>query len=123
MGRQAPAPGSHAPTRLSRLSLCGADSICMRSLTVAQGRCVWGCVYHAVELAMTLPSPAQVDLDGTVLPAGSGSSSSSDNGSDAGEQRMDTDAAPPALAPPKGPIVDAEGFELVQRRRGRSQRA
>lgn len=64
-----------------------------------------------------------MDLDGTVLPAGSGGSSSSDDGSDGGEQGMDTDAAPQAPAPPKGPVVDADGFELVQRRRGRPQRA
>ncbi|KAK9838512.1 hypothetical protein WJX81_004218 [Elliptochloris bilobata] len=61
----------------------------------------------------------QVDLDGTVLPAGSGgSSSSSEGGSDGEGQRMDTDAGPPTPQPPKGPVVDTDGFELVQRRRG-----
>jgi hypothetical protein len=60
--------------------------------------------------------PSQVDLDGTVLPARSGSSSSDGGGEDSGgDAHMETDSGPPL--PPKGPIVDADGFELVQRRR------
>lgn len=65
---------------------------------------------------------AKVDLDGTVMPAGSGSSSSED-GSNGGEAGMDTESAPPAPPVPKGPIVDEDGFELVQRRRGGARAA
>lgn len=59
----------------------------------------------------------QVDRDGTVMTgsAEASSSESESDGGDAGEVPMDMEAST-AKGVPKGPVVDEEGFELVQRR-------
>ena len=61
----------------------------------------------------------QVDRDGTVM-TGPVEASSSDSESDgeSGEEPMDMEASAAKQAP-MGPVVDEEGFELVQRRRPR----
>lgn len=70
-----------------------------------------------------------MDRDGTVV-AGEGEASSSDSDSDMDEDDMDADEAaagagvqPSCDAPqqPKGPVIDKEGFELVQKRRPRGR--
>ncbi|KAF8067311.1 TSR2 [Scenedesmus sp. PABB004] len=65
-----------------------------------------------------------VDLDGAELDGDSSSGSGSDDGSGNGMDEDMDDAAPapaavPIKAPPAPPVVDADGFELVQKRRGR----
>jgi len=70
----------------------------------------------------------QIDLDGAEIEDGS---SSSGDGSDSEMDQDDDDSAPAALplggeqhaqqAKPE-PVVDADGFELVQGRRGRGRR-
>ncbi len=63
----------------------------------------------------------QVDRDGTVL-AGDGEASSSDSDSDMDEDAMEatpSDAVQPAKQ--QGPVIDEEGFELVQKRRPRGR--
>ena len=71
----------------------------------------------------------QVDRDGTVV-AGAGEASSSDSDSDMDDDDMDAEAAAGAGmqsshggAPqqPKGPVIDEEGFQLVQKRPPRSR--
>lgn len=65
---------------------------------------------------------AQVDLDGTVVAqtAGGESSSSSDSDSDGEDADMHVEGAPGAEEQPaKAPVIDEEGFELVQKRRPR----
>lgn len=65
-----------------------------------------------------------MDRDSTVV-TGDVASSSSDSDSEMEEDAMDTaheDSAPPAAPPqPLGPVIDEEGFELVQKRRPRSR--
>lgn len=87
------------------------------------------------KLRQTAPVPVaasrseRVDRDGTVV-AGAGEASSSDSDSDMDEDDMDADeaAAGAGMQPshgvpqqPKGPVIDEEGFELVQKRRPRSR--
>lgn len=63
-----------------------------------------------------------MDLDGADV----GTSSSSDGDNDDMDEDM-AEAAPSAVPqataaaeePPSGPVIDADGFELVQKRRGR----
>jgi hypothetical protein len=62
---------------------------------------------------------SQVDLDGAQM---DDDSSSSDEDSDDEMDEDMGDAAAPAAVPlkvPQAPVVDADGFELVQKRRGR----
>ncbi|KAK9908850.1 hypothetical protein WJX75_003784 [Coccomyxa subellipsoidea] len=62
----------------------------------------------------------RVDRDGTVV-AGNGDASSSDSDSDMEEGGMEATAADSMQAQPQGPIIDEEGFELVQKRRPRGK--
>jgi hypothetical protein len=90
-------------------------------------------VVDACTRAVSSPPPpthTQVDLDGTEV-GSSSSSSGSDDGSD-DDDMMDADApdtpAPAAAAAaaaqqPAAPVVDADGFEMVQTRRSRRQGA
>ena len=62
----------------------------------------------------------QVDLDGAVVAeCAGGDASSSDSDSEGDAEEMDVVGAPVKEQPPAGPVVDQEGFELVQRRRPR----
>lgn len=70
-----------------------------------------------------------MDRDGTVI-AGAGEACSSDSDSDMDEDDMDADEAAAGAgvqtshgAPqqPKGPVIDEDGFELVQKRRPRGR--
>lgn len=61
-----------------------------------------------------------MDRDGTVV-AGNGDASSSDSDSDMEEGGMEATAADSMQAQPQGPIIDEEGFELVQKRRPRGK--
>jgi hypothetical protein len=62
----------------------------------------------------------QVDLDGAQMDDDSSSSSDDDDSDDGMDEDMG-EAAPAAvlLKVPQAPVVDADGFELVQKRRGR----
>lgn len=65
-----------------------------------------------------------MDRDGTVV-AGNGEGSSSDSDSDMEEGGLEAAAAdsmqPAVQAQPQGPVIDEEGFELVQKRRPRGK--
>lgn len=62
----------------------------------------------------------QVDLDGAEVDDDSSSSGSSD-GSDMDEDMQDAAPAPAAVPvkQPVQPVIDEDGFELVQKRRGK----
>lgn len=64
---------------------------------------------------------SQVDRDGTDMGEGGSGSSSSDEEDDDGTDAMEEDdkPAPRQKAPPPAPIVDSDGFELVQGKGGR----
>jgi len=61
----------------------------------------------------------QTDRDGTVMQQAPGDNSDSDSGSGVGSEddAMDASGGLSEQQVPKGPIVDDDGFELVQRRR------
>lgn len=64
----------------------------------------------------------QVDLDGAEVEDSSSAGSGSEGGDDMDEDMVSAAAAPAAVphqpAQP-APVVDADGFEMVQKRRGR----
>lgn len=62
----------------------------------------------------------QVDLDGAEVDESSSDDSDSDGGDSMDEDMAEAaPAAVPIKQPPPAPVVDADGFELVQKRRGR----
>jgi hypothetical protein len=61
----------------------------------------------------------QVDLDGAQMDDDSSSSDDDDSGDGMDEDMGEAAPAAVPLKVPQAPVVDADGFELVQKRRGR----
>lgn len=86
----------------------------------AAGLCCAAFLYNEVMQTEDPWSSLQVDNDGTVVSHGqeNGDSSSSESGGSGDD--YDTSMEEPQKQP-AGPIIDEDGFQLVQKRRGRGK--
>ncbi|EIE24994.1 hypothetical protein COCSUDRAFT_65050 [Coccomyxa subellipsoidea C-169] len=95
--------------------------VLLHSELLARNEATLNRLRQSAPLPPTASRQERVDRDGTVL-AGDGEASSSDSDSDMDEDGMEatpSDAVQPAQR--QGPVIDEEGFELVQKRRPRGR--